>query len=130
MREILLTVLLAMLAPQIVLVDETYDKCLIGTNGTNYSWEACGSEWIDRSENALNEAWNMLYGSVGDQTKDDLLAEQNAWSSYKENSCLFWGNGAWSQVSQVLHFAICRAGVIESRINELKVYKDQTSAEP
>jgi uncharacterized protein YecT (DUF1311 family) len=130
MKDILLVTLLAVLAPQFAAADELYDKCMADSNDTNASWSVCGSEWLKRADEKLNEVWDSLYSGVSGQTKKDLLAEQRAWIPYKEKSCLFLGNGDWGREGQVLHFPICRAGVIESRIKELESYKNDTDGEP
>ena len=105
--------------------DATYDKCIENSDSTNPSWNVCGGQWEERADRKLNEVWQSLYKNADGQTKNDLLAEQRAWNSYKEKSCNYLRNGEWGREGQVLHYPICRAKVIEYRITELQSYETQ-----
>lgn len=105
-----------------VVADDAYDTCLDQSDGTNPAWAQCGADWVDREDKVLNDTWKEVFSGLEGQTKDDLLAEQRLWNSYKENSCEFYANGDWGRERQVLDFFMCRAGVIAARTQQLKDY--------
>ena len=111
------------------LADSRYDKCMDQSDGSNVAWGQCGGDWLKRADASLNQVWKKVYGSSEGQTKSDLLAEQRLWNSYKESSCSFYANGDWGREGQVLHFATCRAGIIESRTKQLREYGEFISGQ-
>ncbi|MDY0881932.1 lysozyme inhibitor LprI family protein [Dongia soli] len=102
--------------------DDIYDRCIDQSDGTNAAWSQCGAAFIKRADDNLNATWKRVYGAAGGQTKQDLLAEQRKWNSFKETSCRFYANGDWGRQGQVLDYAACRAGVIEERTKALDAY--------
>lgn len=115
----LATLLLA--AP--VQADEEYDACIEQSDDSNQAWALCGNAWIEREDDRLNEAWKRLLDGASEQMTSDLRAEQRAWNSYKELSCLFYANGEFGREGQVLSFPACRAAVIANRTAELDAYE-------
>lgn len=102
--------------------DETYDKCINDSGGTNAAWGTCGSEWLKREDDKLNATWKRVHDGLPTQTKADLLEEQRAWNAFKEKSCLFYANGDWGREGQALHFPTCRASLIAERTATLEAY--------
>jgi len=103
--------------------DAKYDKCMDSSGGSNLGWNICGNEWVERADHKLNEVWKLVYGKTEGQTKGELLTEQRAWNAYKEKSCNFFSNrDEWGREGQVVHYHVCRAGVIEDRIKQLQEY--------
>lgn len=102
--------------------DEEYERCIEESDGSNQVWAECGSEWIEREDAKLNEAWRRLLDGASEQTVKDLRAEQRAWNAYKELSCQFYASGEYGREGQVLEFPACRAEVIAKRTAELEAY--------
>lgn len=123
MKKWLLIAVLATSASP-ALADKTYDKCIDQSDGTNTAWGQCGGDWLKRADGRLNAAWQKAFAKADGQTKTDLLSEQRLWNTYKESSCNFYANGDWGREGQVLHYANCRASVIEDRTKQLQVYGD------
>jgi uncharacterized protein YecT (DUF1311 family) len=100
--------------------DSAYDQCINNTS-TNLEWGACGSAYLDRLDTSLNDAWKRAMASLDDkQSRDQLLAEQRAWLKFRDASCQVYANGSFGREGQVLHFILCRAGIISARISDLK----------
>lgn len=116
-----LVVVLTGTAPA-AMADDIYDRCIHQSDGTNAAWSQCGAAFIKRADDELNATWKRVYGAASGQTKQDLLAEQRTWNTFKEASCRFYANGDWGRQGQVLDYATCRAGVIEERTEALEVY--------
>ncbi len=121
MKSTLLGLLLALSASS-AFADDLYDACMKAADGTNPGFAKCGGDWIARADADLNTAWKALYSKAEGQTKTDLLVEQRAWNSYKEQSCTFLANGEAGREGQVIQFPACRAKVIEARTLELEDY--------
>lgn len=103
-----------------VRADETYDRCLTGSDGTNAAWSECGGDYLVRLDKELNDTWQTVFPALTPEGKTSLRAEQRAWNAFKELSCLHLANGDYGREGQVLHFPICRADIIEQRIEYLK----------
>jgi len=121
-RTIALALLAVACAAAPARADETYEKCIEASDGTNLEWSKCGGAFIDREDTKLNAAWKRVYALTSDETKKDLLAEQRAWNAYKERSCKFYANGEWGREGSVVHFMLCRAAVIAERTKTLAFY--------
>lgn len=122
MKEIILFLSLIMTSSN-AFADVQYDLCIDAAGSTNQGFAKCGGDWIARADAALNKVWKELYSDSSRQTKIDLLAEQRLWNEYKESSCKFLDNGEFGREGQVIHFPICRAGVIEERTDRLQRYR-------
>jgi len=92
------------------------------SDGSNPGFAACGGEWVARADAKLNKVWKEMYSSVGENIKKDLLAEQRLWNAYKEQSCDIFRKGDWGREGEVIHFLVCRATVIETRVKQLEDY--------
>jgi uncharacterized protein YecT (DUF1311 family) len=119
-----LALTLAILASGPVSADRDYDVCMDAAMN-NLSFSKCGGAFLKRADKELNEVWATVYSTLQGQTKQDLLAEQRAWNIYKELSCEFYANGEQGREGTTIHFAICRAQVIETRTKELRLYGKQ-----
>lgn len=124
MKEIILF-LFFILSSSNAIADALYDQCIDASGSTNQGFAKCGGDWVARADAALNKIWKELYSDSSGQTRIDLLAEQRLWNDYKEVSCKFLDNGDFGREGQVIHFPVCRAGVIEERINQLERYRSQ-----
>ena len=120
MPAVLLLVLAA--TASVAMADDPYDRCIDQSDGTNAAWSQCGAAFIKRADDDLNATWKRVYGAANGQTKQDLLAEQRKWNTFKEASCRFYANGDWGRQGQVLDYAACRAGVIAERTKALEIY--------
>jgi uncharacterized protein YecT (DUF1311 family) len=115
-------VLASFLAPAPAGADALYDRCIDESDGSNASWAVCGSEYVARTDTALNATWKRVYGAAEGRTKQDLLTAQRAWIAFKETACEFYANGDWGREGEVLQFPACLASVIETRKEELEGY--------
>ena len=110
-------------AARLKAIDDAYPRCMDASNGSNPEWAACGGERIAADEALLNELWPQVYGPMEGEAKKALLAEQRAWITYKDKSCLWWLDG-YGREGQVVHYPLCRSGVIEDRIRQLNEMGD------
>jgi uncharacterized protein YecT (DUF1311 family) len=94
--------------------------CMDRSDGTNIAWSGCAGAEIARQDAKLNATWQRVYRRLPEQSKADLLAEQRAWIAYKEASCRLYANGDWGRDGQVVDFGLCRAQVIEARVDDLE----------
>jgi uncharacterized protein YecT (DUF1311 family) len=100
--------------------DEAYDHCLTVSDGSNTAWSACGAAYLERLDGQLNETWQTVFPTLTAGGQADLRAEQRAWIAFKELSCRHLANGDYGREGQVLEFPVCRAGIIEQRIEYLR----------
>jgi uncharacterized protein YecT (DUF1311 family) len=99
--------------------DELYDKCIDGAQ-TNQDFGACGEAMLVRLDVELNRIWKATYGGLDPAAKPGLLEEQRLWIAFKDKSCAVWQGGAMGREGEVIHFYICREGVIDARIETLR----------
>ena len=104
--------------------DPAYDRCMKQSGDTNVAWGECGSAWIGREEVRLNAAWRRVAPRIDGTAGAALLAEQRAWVAYKDLSCQLYATGDYGREGQVLHYPICRAGVLAARTRELEALGD------
>jgi uncharacterized protein YecT (DUF1311 family) len=102
--------------------DSAYDTCIDESDGSNVAWGQCGSEWVEREDVKLNRTWKKVFSGTEGQTKEDLLAEQRAWITYKEAACAFYANGDFGREGQVLGYPNCQAEIIAERTGRLEAY--------
>jgi uncharacterized protein YecT (DUF1311 family) len=95
----------------------SYDRC-VQRAGTNLAFGECGGARLKNGEALLNAVWKRVYGRIKGSSKASLLAEQRLWIAYKARSCQWWLNDDGRQ-GQVIQYPLCRAAVIESRIQIL-----------
>lgn len=108
--------------------DEAYDRCMEVSDGTNTDWAQCSGEYLARLDEQLNDAWQRVFPEVTPAGQVLLRTEQRAWNTFKEASCLYYGNWDCGREGQVLHMPLCRAKIIEQRIdylNELSEFVSQ-----
>lgn len=98
--------------------DTEYDQCIDRT-ATNSEWGECGDAFLARLDAALNVAWKKANASVEKSSRRALLEEQRAWLKFRGSSCRVWADRSFGREGQVLHFFVCRAGIIEARISYL-----------
>ena len=60
----------------------------------------------------------LLANLTKEGRKSALLTEQRLWIAYKDRSCQWWLNERGRE-GQVIHYPLCRAAVIENRIQIL-----------
>lgn len=99
--------------------DSKYDQCIDLADGTNTAWAECGAEYLTRLDAELNEAWQDVFPELSSAGQTLLRTEQRAWNTFKEASCLYYGNGDFGREGQVLEQPACRAQIIEDRIEYL-----------
>lgn len=105
-------------------------ECLERSDGTNTAWGICGGAEVERQEQRLNAAWKRVSPMLDPQSRADLLAEQRAWISFKDKSCLYLANGQKGRQGQVLEFPACRAAVVADRAGYLEsLVRDLESAD-
>jgi uncharacterized protein YecT (DUF1311 family) len=133
MTPLSLVLLLAAAAPHAVSApakdsaSARISACMDKSDGTNIAWSGCSGAEIKRQDARLNVVWKRVYAKLPKQSKADLLAEQRAWNTYKEASCRLYANGDWGRQGQVFDFGLCRAQVIEARIQDLENIEGMTS---
>jgi uncharacterized protein YecT (DUF1311 family) len=101
--------------------DDAYDKCMNSSEGTNTAWAGCGGAWIEREEGRLAISWERVRNGLTGTSRTSLETEQRAWLAYKNASCEMFKSGYFGREGQVLHFPVCRAGLIAARVRELDV---------
>lgn len=111
--------LAACLAAAPARADDVYDSCIEEAE-TNADFSACGSALLERREAELNRVWKEVVQDLDPGVKKALLDEQRAWIAYKDKSCLTWTTGYFGREGQVIHFYVCRADVIDARIDDLE----------
>lgn len=99
--------------------DPEYDTCA-ETVTSNMDFSACGAAMLDRREAALNRVWKEANQDLDPGAKKALLDEQRAWIAYKDKSCLALTTGYFGREGQVIHYYVCRADVIDARIDYLE----------
>jgi uncharacterized protein YecT (DUF1311 family) len=99
--------------------DSGYKKCMDSAQ-TNQDFAVCGAAMLVRREAALNRMWKATYGGLGAAAKPVLLAEQRDWIAFKDKSCGVWEGHGLGREGEVIHFYICREGVIDARIETLR----------
>jgi uncharacterized protein YecT (DUF1311 family) len=99
--------------------DALYQKCIDNAQN-NQDFGACGVALVARREVTLNRMWKTVYDGLNPAAKPALLAEQRVWIAFKEKSCAAWQTGVLGREGEVIHFYICRAGVIDARIETLR----------
>jgi len=107
--------------------DPEYDRCSEAAR-SNPDFSACGVAMIERREAELNRVWKLANDGLHPAVKQALLEEQRAWVAYKDKSCRTWTTGQLGREGQVIHFYVCRADVIDQRINFLEDFGN--SGEP
>ena len=100
--------------------ESAWATCIDRSGGTNLEWGKCTGAEVDREDRILNATWKRVSALADGKTRVDLIAEQRAWLKYKEVSCNMWANGDWGRQGQVLSWGMCRAGVIATRVQELR----------
>ena len=94
-----------------------YDRC-VDRAGNNLAFGECGGARLRNGDALLNTVWKRVYGRAVGSSKAALLAEQRLWIAYKDRSCQWWLND-YGREGQVIHYPLCRAAVIEGRIQIL-----------
>jgi uncharacterized protein YecT (DUF1311 family) len=95
----------------------SYDRCVQRAK-TNLAFGECGGARLKNGDVLLNATWKRVYGRIKGSSKGALLAEQRLWITYKDRSCQWWLNERGRE-GQVIQYPLCRAAVIESRIQIL-----------
>lgn len=104
--------------------DARYQNCISQSDSTNAAWSACGVDYLDRLDATLNETWQTVFPQLTNQGQVSLRAEQRAWNTFKELSCLHLANGDFGREGQVLDFPACRAEIIAQRIDYLDALRE------
>ncbi len=94
-----------------------YDRC-VARAGTNLAFGECGGTRLKNGDALLNATWKRVYGRMRGSSKAALLTEQRLWIAYKDRACQAWLND-YGREGQVIHYPLCRAAVLESRIELL-----------
>ena len=94
-----------------------YDRCVQRAK-TNLAFGECGGARLKNGDALLNATWKRVYGRTTGSSKSALLTEQRLWIAYKDRSCQWWLNERGRE-GQVIHYPLCRAAVIENRIQIL-----------
>lgn len=102
---------------QVKALDAAYNRCVQNAK-TNLAFGECGGARLKNGDALLNATWKRVYGRIKGSGKASLLAEQRLWIAYKDRSCQFWLND-FGREGQVIQYPVCRAAVIESRIEIL-----------
>lgn len=101
---------------------DSYHDCMDKGGVSNFEWQKCGADYVSREDTKLNIVWKRAVATASSQTKSDLLEEQRAWLSYKDEACKFFTNGEFGREGQVIHFFACKAEIINKRTRELEAY--------
>lgn len=107
-----------------VSADETYRLCIEASDGSNQSWLQCGNAFIEREKRKFEAAWSALIEDQQGQTRDDLLAEHEAWLQFSEAACEFFNNGDLGREGQVLSYPACKAELYAHRSRVLETYSE------
>ncbi|MFV0281262.1 MAG: lysozyme inhibitor LprI family protein [Rhodoblastus sp.] len=100
--------------------EAAYRVCVGKVGASDAALARCGDERIKRANAALDEAFKSVLGDMPAETsKKALMEEQAAWTAFREKSCLMFSSGDFSRDIEVVSFAVCRAGIIESRVKYL-----------
>ena len=96
---------------------------------TNPEFAECSGAEIKRQEALLTTAWARVSSRMkrfdevsltGDHSHAALLKEQRSWIVYKDASCRYFDNReAFGREGEVIHFGVCRVGVLMQRVKEL-----------
>ena len=102
---------------QVKALGAAYDRCVQAAR-TNLAFGECGGQRLKNGDALLNATWKRVYARMKGSSKASLLTEQRLWVAYKDRSCQFWLNDSGRE-GQVIRYPLCRAAVIESRIEIL-----------
>ncbi len=102
---------------QVKALGAAYDRCVQNAK-TNLAFGECGGARLKNGDALLNATWKRVYARMKGSSKASLLTEQRLWIAYKDRSCQFWLNDSGRE-GQVVQYPLCRAAVIESRIQIL-----------
>jgi uncharacterized protein YecT (DUF1311 family) len=94
-----------------------YNRCVQSAK-TNLQFGECGGARLKNGDALLNAVWQRVYKRLKGSSKASLLAEQRLWIAYKDHACQWWLND-YGREGQVIQYPLCRAAVIESRIEVL-----------
>ncbi len=99
--------------------DQTYDRCIEASNGSNEAWSTCGGEYLNRVDGKIDAAWKRVFPNLTEEGQKLLYEEQRNWTTFKDSACLYLGNGDYGRGGQVLHRTTCQGKIIEQRIEYL-----------
>lgn len=99
------------------LADADFDSCMGAAEG---SQQVCGDAWIGREQSRVDTVWQQIIGLTEGKVNDALTAEQRAWGSFRDASCLFRRDEGFGDDGGS-YFA-CRAAVISERAHALETY--------
>lgn len=105
--------LLAVTAP--TLADDAFDAC----KAAGGSEKDCGEPWIGREQAGLDAIWRQLIGLTEGNVNAKLAAEQKAWETFRDASCIFKLDEGFGEAGG---YYACRAAVISSRAAALDAY--------
>jgi uncharacterized protein YecT (DUF1311 family) len=92
--------------------DETYDQCVAAQAADH---NQCGDAWLAREQAGLDAKWSAVVAQTEGKITEALLAEQAAWTAFKDTSCAFMQDQTFAPGGDRTSFYACRAGVIAER---------------
>lgn len=108
--------------------DQLFDRCekaALKTMDRDSDLAPCGGAWLARAEARLKDAWKKAsdalgedYGQESDQGKA-LREEERAWVFFKDKACRRYDLMSAGTLGRFHDANVCRAQIIEDRINEL-----------
>jgi len=114
---------LALVATTGVALAQDGQSCL-ASGSDETAWMACGKALVDKADTGLAQAWKDLQAVSEPATMKDLIAEQDAWTAFRQTACaLYRDPDQFGPEIVATAYPACIARIVKERAEQLKAYR-------